>query len=292
MEIIERRQNLFGDMGNVERYDFSKANRSQEARVMAVTTVASVCFAGKSIGSEKLYDKLYRESIGLPSSSFEFVPVLLRREDVMKIYELYETETNGYIPKIIRFGRIVKDVYVITNLRALMYDAKHIIESKGVDIEIENNFFNDDPDEVKIIKENNLVFKSEIDIVTARQFIRHRISWQELSRRYVSGNKVPFSIYLTDNMYDDNVFISRAGFNFNAKEVVDMCIDMYDAAISNGVKPQDARRIIPQGAMTTLWSSWLPDQFESFVELRTANKAQWEIRRLSEAMRDMATTLN
>ena len=33
--------------------------------------------------------------------------------------------------------------------------------------------------------------------------VRHRISWQELSRRYVSGKRVTFEFYVSDKLKDN-----------------------------------------------------------------------------------------
>ena len=76
---IHKRTNIFNDdIAFVEQYDFSQANLSEENRLNAITTVASICYQNpKGIGSESLYNRLLAESHGLPSSSFEFVPVLL-----------------------------------------------------------------------------------------------------------------------------------------------------------------------------------------------------------------------
>jgi thymidylate synthase (FAD) len=179
----------------------------------------------------------------------------------------------------------------MTNLRALLNDANRIEQLTGEVVDISASNFNRTPKEQELIRKNMFVFKVEVDIVTARQLMRHRASWQELSRRYVSGNKVPFSVYLTDNMYHEDIAIEVNGEKVGSRELVNMAIRMYDMAISRGVKPQDARRIIPQGAMTTIWSAWHKDQFDSFVGLRTAPKAQHEIRELSEAMRDLVSNL-
>ncbi|HRM76790.1 MAG TPA: FAD-dependent thymidylate synthase, partial [Aliarcobacter cryaerophilus] len=63
-------------------YDFSTANMSEENRIKAITQVASICYQNpKAIGSESLYNRLMAESMGLPSSSFEFVPVILDYEN-------------------------------------------------------------------------------------------------------------------------------------------------------------------------------------------------------------------
>ena len=87
MELINKKENIFGDhIAFIEQYDFSTANMSEENRIKAITTVASICYQNpKAVGSESLYNRLLAESKGLPSSSAEFVPVLLTEEEVYKL---------------------------------------------------------------------------------------------------------------------------------------------------------------------------------------------------------------
>ena len=87
MELINKKENIFGDdIAFIEQYDFSTANMSEENRIKAITTVASICYQNpKAIKSESLYNRLMAESMGLPSSSAEFVPVLLTEEEVYKL---------------------------------------------------------------------------------------------------------------------------------------------------------------------------------------------------------------
>lgn len=60
MELLETRENIFGDnIANLKHYDFSRANLSDENRILAITRVASICYQSpKSIGSESLYNRL------------------------------------------------------------------------------------------------------------------------------------------------------------------------------------------------------------------------------------------
>ena len=87
MELINKKENIFGDdIAFVEQYDFSQANLSEENRIKAITTVASICYQNpKAVGSESLYNRLLAESKGLPSSSFEMCPILLTEEEVKEI---------------------------------------------------------------------------------------------------------------------------------------------------------------------------------------------------------------
>ena len=87
MKLINKKENIFGDdIAFIEQYDFSTANMSEENRILAVTAVASICYQNpKVIGSESLYNRLLAESKGLPSSSFEMVPVLITEEEFKEI---------------------------------------------------------------------------------------------------------------------------------------------------------------------------------------------------------------
>ena len=87
MKLINKKENIFGDdIAFVEQYDSSTANLNEENRIKAITTVASICYQNpKALGSESLYNRLLAESQGLPSSSAEFVPVLLTEEEVYKL---------------------------------------------------------------------------------------------------------------------------------------------------------------------------------------------------------------
>lgn len=295
------REELLDGFGGVERFDFSRSNMSTDSRIEVVQKVASICFqSDQPVGSSGLYNKLKAESLGLPSSSFEFIPILLTGEKLLEI-------EDGFIrlcvldkrmfqtPNVIRYGTMVTnskgEPYQLTNLRALLHDVEMMNGSLEDDEKIDPSvgYFNTDQDEIDTIAANFFVFHSEVDIVTARQFMRHRVSWQELSRRYVPGKKVPFSIFLSED-----VLLSSAKLQItttksvNAKELAQMCIDMYDALIADGVHPQSARRVIPQGAMTKVWSAWFAPSLSDMIALRSAGKAQKEIRSLAKAMHGLA----
>ena len=79
IKMINKKENIFDDnIAFVENWDFSKANLNEENRILAITQVVSICYQSpKALGSESLYNRLMAESQGLPSSSFEIVPVLL-----------------------------------------------------------------------------------------------------------------------------------------------------------------------------------------------------------------------
>ena len=299
MKVINKKENIFNDdIAYVEQYDFSTANLNEENRIKAITTVASICYQNpKAIGSESLYNRLLAESKGLPSSSFEFVPVLLTFDEVIKNAGLIESPTKTFdegnnlicfkietkTSNIEKYGEWIEYeniTYLLTNYRAIVYDFEQF-GNKGVDL---RNRYNTQ-EECKIIKEYFKVFLYKVDLPTRSQMVRHRVSWQELSRRYVSGERVPFEFYVSDKM--ENVESSYFMKDYNTSEVINICLNHYKEALKQGVKPQEARRIIPQAAYTQIWGAFQPKQLENYFKLRLDESSQWEIRQTAIAMQEL-----
>ena len=266
---------LDGIAGFVEHYDFSRTNSSYEARVQAITKVASICYQSpKSLGSISLFDRLQAESGGLPSSSYEFIPVFLDTQQAMQIL----TDSMSVRPEdvpIIKFGTwLSNNNHLLTNLRAL-------IEMVGPEASL--NYLNTSEEEIQIIRDNFKVFLFNVDLSTRAQMVRHRVSWQELSRRYVSGTKSPFEFYMSRKMNDVRSF----DFGYLTDEIIDICLTQYYAALDSGVKPEEARRILPQAMMTQIWGAFQPSQLDNWFKLRLDKHAQLEIRMVAQAMQEL-----
>ena len=280
---IHTRDNIFGDeIAFVHQYDFSQANLSEENRLNAITTVASICYQNpKAVGSESLYNRLLAESHGLPSSSFEFVPVLLGTNSDIK-----HTGPDEVVPNVVKFGETIYDngtPYLLTNYRAIVYDVEN-----GLLDESALKFFNTE-EECKIIKKHFKVFLFKVDFPTRSQMVRHRVNWQELSRRYVSGERVPFEFYINKKMKDVTSCIGYSeiscGQTANTKDIINICLEHYYIALSKGIKPQEARLIIPQAAYTQIWGAFQPSQLANYFKLRDDSHAQWEIQQTAKAMK-------
>ena len=278
MNKVNEKLNIFNDnIGFVEQYDFSTANMSEENRILAVTAVASICYQNpKAIGSESLYNRLLAESQKLPSSSFEFVPVLLTmesRSDIFMISDEINLEKRYGLLSTRKYGEDILDgKYLLTNLRALIADVGDRAKE----------FYNTE-EECEIIKQHFKVFKYKVDLSTRSQMVRHRVSWQELSRRYVSGKRKELEFYVDEKM-KKVVHCLEGEQIFNTEDCIDFCIDLYNTALENGVKPERARRILPQGLYTEIWGAYQPKQLDNFFKLRLDKSAQEEIRLVAEAM--------
>ena len=270
IEKINEKQNILNDnIGFVENWDFSRANLNEENRILAITQVASICYQNpKALGSESLYNRLMAESMGLPSSSFEFVTVLLDYENP-KHQEILKLEYSNCK----KFGEILDDRYLLTNYRALVYDFENDKDKFSFDI---RTIFNTQ-EECNIIKEYFKVFLFKVDFPTRSQMVRHRISWQELSRRYVSAKRVPFEFYVSEKLKE----------NQKVKDLIKQSEDLYFELLENGVKPQEARRVIPQMGYTQIWGAFMPKQLDNYFKLRLDEHAQWEIRQTAIAMQEL-----
>lgn len=271
LPLLHRSAPLFSGMGFVEHYDFALANTSYESRVQAVTKAASICYGNpKALGSINLFNRLQAEAAGLPSSSYEFIPVLLSEEQLAKVD----------LKQCYKFGELVADgQYLLTNLRALIADV-------GVDDSL--NYLNTSPEEIQIIRDNFKVFLFNIDLATRAQMVRHRCSWQELSRRYVSGKKTPFEFYVSEKMQSitSTTADDESDIRLDTNDILDICLNHYMEALAQGVKPEEARRILPQAMMTSIWGAFQPTQLANFFTLRLDSHAQREIRLVAQAMKE------
>lgn len=296
--LINKKDNIFDDgIAFAEQWDFSRANLNEENRINAITQVASICYQNpKSLNSDSLYNRLMAESMGLPSSSFEFVPVLFNYRWISDYFYTF-SDMSLETSNTLKYGEML-DIcgveYLLTNFRSLVYDVENIGLCKDILKHFNTEF------ECEIIKKHFKVFLYKVDFPTRSQMVRHRVNWQELSRRYVSGKRVPFDFYISEKMKglesDHEDYFQHGMSDFetefvnthSTEKLIEMCVEHYYQALEKGVKPQEARRIIPQAAYTQIWGAFQPTQYENFMKLRDDEvHAQWEIAQVAKAMREL-----
>lgn len=279
---VERIELYNDGIGFVEKHDFSKANMSQESRIEAVTTVASICYeAPKIINSINIYDRLGAESLGLPSSSYEFVPVLINQKDYYQMTSFLQTdwaEKYNATLNIEKYGEWIEDEfgeeYLLTNLRACLSDQSKY-EFDFIDLK---EYFNTDLDEIHVIRQNFKVFYKKIPLFVARQLVRHRASFQELSRRYTDDESSPIEFYAKDS---DMKGVYTSIYHMNLRQ--------YKHLIAQGEEPEDARAVLPTALYTKLWTAFTPSGYDNFIKLRTKKNAQSEIRQLAEGFEKLVS---
>ena len=65
---------------------------------------------------------------------------------------------------------------------------------------------------------------------------------------------------------------------------MERCGDAYQSALDAGIKPEDARYLLPEATKTNLVMTMNLREFEAFYKLRSDKEAQWEIRELAGLM--------
>ena len=74
---------------------------------------------------------------------------------------------------------------------------------------------------------------------------------------------------------------------FDTQDIIDICLNHYFKALDSGVKPEEARRILPQAMMTQIWGAFQPSQLDNWFKLRLDKHAQLEIRCVAQAMQEL-----
>lgn len=111
----------------------------------------------------------------------------------------------------------------------------------------------------------------------SHQLVRHRLaSYCQKSQRYtkVEGDDwyvVPPSI--RDSDWEDYVTSIMRDYK-----------RAYDALLRNGVKPEDARFVLPEATKTDIIVTMNIRELRNFINLRYDSHAQWEIRELAMEM--------
>lgn len=114
-------------------------------------------------------------------------------------------------------------------------------------------------------------FLVEAPIFIARQWMRHRsFSYLEMSRRYVKGAKVALEFY------------GAGPDNDIAQATCAGAVEAYERLIEIGQPPELARRVLPVGLMTKFYVGGFNRDWAQFVELRSDDHAQAEIRVFSD----------
>lgn len=118
------------------------------------------------------------------------------------------------------------------------------------------------------------------EIVGSRSFthqiVRHRtLSFSQESQRYCnySNGKFKHSIRIVDNVMP-----------IGTEDLLQEMEDTYFRLIDEGMKPEDARQILPNCAASTIVVSGTLDNWKKYLYLRVDKHAQREIREISETI--------
>jgi len=131
----------------------------------------------------------------------------------------------------------------------------------------------------KILLDNLATFKLRVPIYSARQIMRHRaFSYLELSRRYTKDNKIPFETYIPESIAKKPLLRTIFKFHFWLFKKI------YNYFLSQGIKPEDARALMPVSTMTEFWMMGDYKGFLNFFVERIQPEAQGITRKVAKTM--------
>jgi thymidylate synthase (FAD) len=145
---------------------------------------------------------------------------------------------------------------------------------------------------------NSLTFRVRCPLFVARQWMRHRIaSYNEISYRYVQAEPefyVPGEWRLQHDSNrqasTDDTITESNGYNLHDLVVRhhEQTYRRYKKLLEVGVAREQARSILPLATYTEFYFTCNLRALLHFIDLRSHEGAQYEIRQYAEALKDLA----
>lgn len=149
-------------------------------------------------------------------------------------------------------------------------------------------------------------FYVKAPIFVAREWFRHRIgSLNEISGRYVTfepefyippefrvkGSSNKQGSVIPDNVWFEERNLDKKIWNENMREVLtsqyESAYNAYKTLLDAGVANEIARMVLPVSLYTHWWWTVNLRSLFNFMNLRSGEDAQWEIRQYSKALEDI-----
>jgi thymidylate synthase (FAD) len=146
-----------------------------------------------------------------------------------------------------------------------------------------------------------LRIKAPISIRT--QLFKHKVGFveNEVSRRYV--DETP-EVYIPkwrtapvdgakqgSGGFVDEADSRRAASDFLYRDSVEKCMDVYESMILQGIAPEQARFVLPQGTYTEWWWTGSLAAYARVYAQRSDSHAQWEVREYADAIGEVISPL-
>lgn len=119
---------------------------------------------------------------------------------------------------------------------------------------------------------------SGISRVCSHQLVRHRIAdYTQQSQRYVKFNNI-------STIIPQSILENKDSADELYMDIVDEMSRKYHQLLAKGIKPEDARFIVPNAVTTTFTLTMNATELRHVFGLRCCKCAQWEIRELANKM--------
>lgn len=124
---------------------------------------------------------------------------------------------------------------------------------------------------------------SDVSRSLTHQLVRHRLaSFVQQSQRYVRLDLDGNGWYVTPPS-----IAADKHLEFQYDEQMAASAGAYKSLLEHGIRPEDARFVLPEATKTEIVMTMNLRELQSFYALRSDAHAQWEIRGLAHAMREV-----
>lgn len=156
------------------------------------------------------------------------------------------------------------------------------------------------------LEHNLATFRIKVPLFVRSQHHRHRTwSYNEISRRYTDVNLEfyePQSFRTqhktnrqASNLDNENPYVhfdnKSQHASLHVKEHHKKSVELFHSLIKEGVCREQARGILPQNLYTEYYATANLSNILKFIDLRTHEGAQWEIRALAESMLEIISDI-
>lgn len=143
-------------------------------------------------------------------------------------------------------------------------------------------------DHTSILEHAKVTFRIEgISRACMAQLTRHRMaSFCVESQRYNKYDLQGDDWYVIPPAFADEKFVDDWVMESWFRTSMTAAAANYGKALAEGVKPEDARYLLPEATKTNLFVTMNGRELFHFWDMRIDKAAQWEIRELAEAMRE------
>ena len=131
-----------------------------------------------------------------------------------------------------------------------------------------------------------LSFRIKAPVFVARQLVKHQVglSWNEVSRRYVSDKPEVYIPFMWRKRPDKNIKqgSSKEEIEYDIMHLINVAKETYKDMLEEDIAPEMARMILPQCMMTEwIWSGSV-FAFSRVCNLRNKSNAQSETRTVTQ----------
>jgi thymidylate synthase (FAD) len=231
--------------------------------------------------------------------------IINTKEFKMKKIYLYD-DNIGSVEYVQHMGN---DLTIVNSARVSFGKQKEVIDAKDkklIKYLIQNRH-------TSTLEHNIVTFRFKVPLFVRSQHHRHRTwSYNEISRRYTAEHlefyePLTFRTQHKSNRQASNdeeqinPTITKVDFGLapvNGISASDMIkkhhqdsVDLFNKLLDHGICREQSRGILPQNLYTEYYGTCNLNNLVKFLDLRLDSHAQWEIRRVAEACRDIAKEL-